>query len=167
MLRKAVKFDRDALQNRILFCGLVLWAFVLLVACRYFWLQVVRGDEYAERARVMAIGDHVSQTPRGKILDRNGRELAISRMAKSLCIDPSEVKDADKVANDLSPIINVPVDEIKADIARGGGFVWVKRLLELDEEKAVAKLIDEKDYYTCVGFRDEVKRYYPNDMLAR
>ncbi len=166
MLRKAVKFDRDALQNRILFCGLVLWAFVLLVACRYFWLQVVRGDEYAERARVMAIGDHVSQTPRGKILDRNGRELAISRMAKSLCIDPSEVKDADKVANDLSPIINVPVDEIKADIARGGGFVWVKRLLELDEEKAVAKLIDEKDYYTCVGFRDEVKRYYPNDMLA-
>ena len=56
--------------------------------------------------------------------------------------------------------------EILDDIAVGGGFSWVKRRLEQPEYEAVRALIREKDYAGCLGFRDEAKRYYPNDVLA-
>lgn len=165
MLKKARKYDRDALHNRVIITCLIIWALLIVLVFRYGWLQIVRGDEYAAMALTLASEEPSVQTPRGRILDRNGRELAISRMAKSLCINPSKVENPNEVATNLSPLIGVSVEEILEDIHIGGNFVWVKRQLELDEEKAVAELI-KANKYTCLDFRDEVKRYYPNDSLA-
>jgi cell division protein FtsI/penicillin-binding protein 2 len=38
--------------------------------------------------------------------------------------------------------------------------------MEQPEYEAVRKLIKEKSYSDCMNFRDEAKRYYPNDVLA-
>lgn len=166
MLQKARKYDRGRLQNRILVFALIMWGAILLLVGRYGWLQVVRGDDYAKMALYLASGDGVGQSPRGKILDRNGRELAISRMAKSVYVVPNEVKDADDVANKLAPVVGVPVETIKEKIADGGYFAWIKRQMEVDEERAVRQVIKDNKFEECVGLQSEVKRYYPNDMLA-
>ena len=119
----------------------------------------------ADRVRNQTGEERVLQSPRGAIIDRNGRELAISVMTKSLFVDPASVQDANDVAAKLSPLISVPEEEIREDIAQGGGFVWVKRRLEQTEVSAVKKLIKDEGW-NCLGFRDEAKRYYPNDLLA-
>ena len=143
----------------------LVWLVLLCLAGRYAWIQLVQGDKLAARVRSQS-GEHREiHSPRGAILDRNGRELAVSLMTKSLFVDPNSVQDADDVASRLAPLIGVPEEEILADIAQGGGFVWVKHFLSLDEVKAVRALIREADY-NCLGFRDEAKRFYPNDMLA-
>lgn len=165
MLKKARKYDRDALHKRVIITCLVIWGLLLVLVFRYGWLQIVRGDEYAAWALSLAASEPSVQTPRGRILDRNGRELAISRMSKSLCVNPSKVDDPEEIAYQLSPLIGIPVDEILDDIGVGGNFVWIKRQMELDEEKAVEQLIKEKKL-SGLEFRDEVKRYYPNDTLA-
>ena len=153
---------RDNVQITVL---LVLCVFFLTL-CRYGWVQIVKGSEMAERVRMQSGEERVAQSPRGTILDANGRELAVSTMTKSLFVDPSHVKDAATLAADLAPLVGVSEDDILEDIAQGGGFVWVKRRMEPEMSDAVRKLIRDKSYGDCLGFRDEAQRYYPNDVLA-
>ena len=158
--------NRLAVQRRIIALVVGMLALIFVILIRYGWLQLVQGSELAERMRYQVGQDYQTQSPRGSILDRNGRELAVSTMTKSLFVDPNHVKNAQQLAKDLSPLIRKTEAEILEDIAIGGGFVWVKRRLEQPEYEAVRKMIREKDYYECLGFRDEAKRYYPNDVLA-
>lgn len=161
-----MKKDREFLQKRITRLVLVLLALMGVVVLRYAWLQLVQGSELAERMRYQVGHDYSVQSPRGTIVDRNGRELAVSTMTKSLFVDPNHVENPAQLAKDLSPLIDKSEEEILEDIAVGGGFSWVKRRLEQSEYEAVRALIREKGYAVCLGFRDEAKRYYPNDVLA-
>ena len=158
--------QRVRVQNRIRWLVVVLIAFMGLVVLRYAWLQLVQGTELAERVRNQVGQEYSIQSPRGAILDRNGRELAISTMTKSLFVDPNHVEDPEQLATDLAPLVGKSVDDVLDDIDVGGGFVWVKRRMEQPEYEAVRALIREKSYGSCLGFRDEAKRYYPNDLLA-
>ena len=158
--------DREFIQRRITRVVLVLLALMGVVVFRYAWLQLVQGSELAERMRYQVGHDYSVQSPRGTIVDRNGRELAVSTMTKSLFVDPNHVENPAQLAKDLSPLIDKPESDILEDIAVGGGFSWVKRRLEQSEYEAVRALIREKGYAVCLGFRDEAKRYYPNDVLA-
>ncbi len=157
---------RLRVQNNIRWLVVGLWALLGIVTLRYAWLQLVQGDELAERMRQQVGEDYSLQSPRGAIIDRNGRELAVSTMTKSLFVDPNHVEDPKTLAADLAPLIGKSEEEILDDIAIGGGFAWVKRRMEHPEAEAVRQLIREKSYGNCLGFREEAKRYYPNDVLA-
>ena len=161
-----MKKQRTAIQRRVNLLAMVMMGLMGIIVLRYGWLQLVEGNELSERMKNQVGHDFAIQSPRGTILDRNGRELAVSTMTKSLYIDPAHVKDPQAVAEDLAPLIGKSEQDILDDIAVGGGFVWVKRRMEQPEYEAVRKLIKEKSYSDCMNFRDEAKRYYPNDALA-
>lgn len=161
-----MKKDRAFVQGRITKLVMFLLALMGVVVFRYAWLQLVQGSELAERMRWQVGHDYSVQSPRGAILDRNGRELAVSTMTKSLFVDPNHVENPKELARDLAPLVDKTEQEILNDIAVGGGFSWVKRRLEQSEYEAIRVLIREKNYAVCLGFRDEAKRYYPNDVLA-
>lgn len=160
--------DKRRLKLRLNIARLVaiMLLFILIIIARYAWLQLVQGSELSQRMRFQVGQDYLVQSPRGAIFDANFRELAASTMTKSLFVDPNNVDDPIQVARDLAPLIGKTETEIIEDIKVGGGFVWVKRRLDQAEYESVRKLIREKDYFSCLGFRDEAKRYYPNDVLA-
>ncbi len=111
--------------------------------------------------------DYLVQSPRGSIIDCFGRELAASTMTKSLFVDPLHVGDRKlKIAHDIAPVIRVSEQDIIDDIDVGGGFSWIKRRLDQSEYEAIRKIIRDNSYSDCLGFRDEAKRFYPNDFLA-
>ena len=161
-----IKKDRDFIRKRVIRLVMILLALMGLVVFRYAWLQLVQGSELAERMRFQVGHDYSVQSPRGAIIDRNGRELAVSTMTKSLFVDPNHVEDPQELARNLAPLVGKTEQEILDDIAVGGGFSWVKRRLEQSEYEAIRAMIREKGYAVCLGFRDEAKRYYPNDVLA-
>ena len=159
--------NRKKVQRRITILTVTIIAGIFIVAFRYGWLQLVQGSELAERMRYQVGQDYLVQSPRGAIVDRNGRELAVSTMTKSLFVDPNHVEDPVQLAKDLAPLVGKTEEDIlKNYIGVGGGFVWVKRRMEQAEYEAIRKMIRDKGYVTCLGFRDEAKRYYPNDVLA-
>ncbi len=160
------KKDRAFLQGRTTKLVVALLLLMGVIVGRYAWLQLVQGNELSERMRWQVGHDYSVQSPRGAIVDRNGRELAVSTMTKSLFVDPNHVEDAAQLAKDLAPLVGKTEQDILDDIAVGGGFSWVKRRLEQAEYEAIRALIREKGYAVCLGFRDEAKRYYPNDVLA-
>ena len=161
-----MKLEQHNVQQRVAFLAAIMLGCVILLIFRYGWLQLVQGNSLGERMKAQVGQDYAIQSPRGAILDRNGRELAVSTMTKSLYIDPSHVENPQEVAANLAPLIGKSEQDILDDIAVGGGFVWVKRRMEQAEYEAVRQLIREKNYVSCLNFRDEAKRYYPNDVLA-
>ncbi|MBO6290794.1 MAG: PASTA domain-containing protein [Selenomonas sp.] len=161
-----MKMDRQKAQRNIGKLGLAMLAVLALVVFRYAWLQLVQGSELAARMRAQVGGNYLAQSTRGAILDRSGREMAVSTMTKSLYVDPNHVKEPDVLAGELAPLIGLTEQQVLDDIAEGGGFQWVKHHLAQDEYEAVRQLMKEKEYTDCLNFVDEAKRYYPNDVLA-
>ncbi len=166
--------ERQKVQKRICFLLMIIWGLLCVLGLRLAWLQLVRGSDLRERAISIAEENRFRQTPRGKITDRNGRELAISRMAKSLVLNPTKAKEkltaeeqADMVAQ-VASILQIKPQEVQEDLDVGGSFVYVKRRMEIEEENAIKELKknDEDDKLECLELHDEVKRYYPNDVLA-
>ena len=157
----------NKVQMHIIYLFIGLLVFIIGVMARYAWVQIVRGDEMLSRLESQVQESSVLHVPRGTIYDAEMKELAISTMVSSSYIDPNHVEDPEQTARDVAPLIGLTEKDILDDIAQGGGFVWVKRQMEPEETKALKNLMKEKpEYVACLGFIQESKRYYPNDMLA-
>ena len=105
------------LQERIGILLMIVWVLFLVLVGRFAWLQLVEGDELTKQAIADAAENRSRQSPRGKILDRNGRELAISRMAKSLVLNPSKVDEEEKeqLVADLAGILKLKPEDVRED----------------------------------------------------
>lgn len=156
---------RNHVQKRIAVFIALLFIVILCLCGRVAWVQLVKGDELSQLAKRQVEESRTLQSPRGAILDRNGRELAISVLTKSLYVDPEVVEDADQLAMDLAPILHLSEDVIKEKISYGGRFVWLKRMLEPEDVEKVKEVMKRRELI-CLNFIEESKRYYPNDSLA-
>lgn len=157
-------------NERIIKWLAVVGVFALLVIVRLAWLQLVIGDELKDRLQDQMSMTKDIQSPRGTIYDRNGRELAISIMTKSLFVDPKDVTDNKEIepqaaAELVGAIVGVKPEEIMKKIADGGRFAWVKRHLEPEEAERLRAVCDEHKI-RGFAFLEESKRYYPNGKLA-
>ena len=110
--------------------------FGLWIAGRFFYLQAIRGPELREEAT----REYQKFCPilpvRGMILDRNGVELAVSTKVSSLVAHPAQIKDADRLSRQLSPILGYKTRDLKELLTRARPFVWVKRHLTPEREEA-------------------------------
>ena len=88
--------NRTKVSQRTNWLLFALLALILMIIGRYAWLQLVQGSELSERMRYQVGQDYLVQSPRGAILDRNGRELAASTMTKSLFVDPNHVENPER-----------------------------------------------------------------------
>ena len=135
------------IKSRINFLCVILVAMFAVIGIRFGILQVIQSDYLTERAMNEAKDNIVRQSPRGKILDRNGRDLAISRIAKLLVVRPDRVGNEEQIqvlAAELSPIVGIKAEVIANNIREGGTYYAVKHGLESDEEEAINQLKKEK-----------------------
>ena len=154
------------LHRRMSACIVFLIAFCLLIVGRLFWLQVIQGADLTRRADNQTEMDRELQSPRGSILDRNGKVLAISEMAKSLYADPTMIKRTPaEVAKILAPYLRINEAEITERLSRDTAFVWLDRTMDADKYEALKAVID-KEKLQGLRFVDENHRYYPNGSLA-
>ncbi|MEN6565806.1 MAG: penicillin-binding transpeptidase domain-containing protein [Veillonellales bacterium] len=154
------------IQRRIAGFISILLLLILLLTGRIAWIQFVQGHNLSAKAQTQLQENRGLQSPRGTIFDRNGRELAISSMTKSLYVNPSELnRDPETLAALLAPLLEMPPAELQKSLSANGQFVWLKRMLEADVSAKVESLIKEQDI-KGLAFVEESKRYYPNDTLA-
>ena len=99
---------------------------------------------------------------RGDILDRDGRELAVSVTSYSLFADPKIIEDPKSVAKRLSRYFKEPFRDMYLKvIGKKRRFVWVKRRLSVqDYEKIKSWNI------RGLAFKEEYKRVYPSKTLG-
>ena len=161
------------MRKRILKCFTGLLIFGLVLTVRLVCLQTVQSADLTERADAQSETDRKIQSPRGMILDRDGKVLAISEVAKSLYADPTMMQsDTDgkgktpaEAAELLAPYLRIKQDEIEERLSRDTSFVWLDRTMDDDKYQALKSVIADK-HIKGLRFVDENRRYYPNGTLA-
>ena len=87
------------------------WVLVLacfgLLAARFFYLQVVRHDDFHAQAEDNRIALVPLPPPRGLIFDRNGVLLADNVPAYTLEIIPDRVRDVERTIDDLAQVVEI------------------------------------------------------------
>jgi cell division protein FtsI (penicillin-binding protein 3) len=139
------------------------WA--LLIVGRLAVLQIIQHRDYAHLAEMQQDRNVELKAPRGALMDRNRKLLAISLPAESVCINPFRVNDPALAADLLARILNLDqqdlLNKIIAAIDSRRGFLWIKRKVTPEEAARVRSY--NLDW---VEFRTESRRYYPKGMLA-
>ncbi|WP_413988456.1 peptidoglycan D,D-transpeptidase FtsI family protein [Labrys okinawensis] len=95
---------------------------------------------------------------RPAVLDRNGRILATDVQVPSLYAEPKKIIDVDEATELLTAQLpDLDARELRAKLASGKGFIWLKREITPEQQASIYKL-----GLPGVGFIMENKRIYPN-----
>jgi cell division protein FtsI (penicillin-binding protein 3) len=146
-------------RTRLFALILALWG--AIVVGRLVQIQIADGSRY--RAKAQRQQERRVEIPgqRGSILDREGRELAVSVEAASIYAIPDDVENPRATAEKLAPVLGMATREILERLSSDRGFVWVRR--QLDAEAA-----DRIRQWKLAGihFVTEPRRFYPKGRLA-
>jgi len=92
-----MKFEDETqnLKGRMAIINALVIALLVVLGARLYFLQVVRGDYYAERAENQRIRRLRIPAPRGAIFDRNGKLLVDSRSTYNVLLAGEDMKGKD------------------------------------------------------------------------
>lgn len=131
---------------------------------RAWVLQVQQAQRFKEMAEDQYLREVELPARRGRVLDRNGTELAISAEVDSIYANPKQVQasgSVESVADALSRVLDVDRRDLAKRLSTRRYFAWLKRRVLPDEARGVRALALRGVYLT-----KEPRRYYPNRALA-
>ena len=159
-------------KGRIIFIIVVLLFLFSALLGRLFYIMTVKGNEYTVLAANQWLNKEILPPTRGKILDRNGQELAISLDVYKIEADLSillatileEEITVEKLSLDLSRILDLDVKGVSKILKSTNSageplkFVSMKRRVDKKQADAIKAL-------KLSGFiiTPDIKRYYPNN----
>ncbi len=160
-----------------IFAAVVFLAFAGIFA-RLFWLQVVSAEKLEKMSEEQLETDIRRNNPRGRIVDRDGEEMAVSIMTSSLYVDPQEMvdsaesrkqgqqRDERRISVDLlAPVLKMDAEELYGMFLTEGRFLWVKRTMDPKEADIVRQVVRE-NRLPGLHFIEESKRYYTKKRTA-
>lgn len=164
---------------RIILVGLGLAGFALVLAGRFFQLQILQGSQLREEMDREVQKLCPVLPVRGLILDRKGVELAISTRVYSVVAHPGQIRNATLMSRELAQVLGLPSLELKKILTRAKPFVFVKRHLTPEKEEAFrawkektearakeARKRGERPDEDAIYLIPEARRYYPQMNLA-
>jgi cell division protein FtsI (penicillin-binding protein 3) len=153
--------SRSEVRTNIRLAGVILLGAFCIIAGRAYCLQVFQSAELVKRIENQTTSRIVLTPRRGSLVDRNGREMAVSISVESLYARPHHIVDKESAARRLAPITGLPAADILAKLSGGRNFVWIRRHMP-PAQAATVRQLD----IPGIGFVDENKRFYPNKELA-
>lgn len=133
MYKDSTRFK--SFSRRVAFLGGGKVLLLSLLAGRMYQLQVVESDKYKTLADENRINLRLLPPPRGTIVDRYGRELAVNQENYRVTLVAEQVRDIDTMLDTLSGIISLEDYErqrILREVRRRRGFVPVTVRENLD-----------------------------------
>ena len=141
-------------------------AFCILVG-RFFFIQILEGEEYGRESWKNRIRHIRLEPPRGLILDRSDSVLVDNHPSYSLYVIPRVVSESDSAFHILAGILELPVEKLK-DVYRKrrlGPFKKVKLAKSVDFSK-IALIEERKLDLPGVIYDIEPRRFYRDKAIA-
>lgn len=159
----------STIRSRVAFLAVGVVVLTLAIAARLIHLQVISHQTLRARAerqhhQLIELGGQ-----RGAVLDRQGRELAVSVSTRSLYVHPRRLRDPARNALLLAPVLGLRASEIERTLRSDRSFEWIARRLDPRAVKAIEALASaglELGRDKPIYFEDEPKRFYPQGSLA-
>ena len=168
-----MKFEDDTqnLKARMaIIHGLVI-AILAVLGARLYFLQVVNGDYYAERAENQRVRRLRIPAPRGAIFDRNGKLLVDSRSTYNIILSGEDMKGKDlgELVEPLSQGLDVAPDILREHFEQAGHQAAFEEVTV--KESATPADLAWVDAHTLefpmLLVREQPQRRYPeNGVLA-
>jgi cell division protein FtsI/penicillin-binding protein 2 len=136
----------------IAFCG---------VMVRAAWLQAVKGGDLSADARLQQSAAVTVPGIRGSILDRRGKELAVSEDSATIFATPYQVENAPRTAEKLAKILDADPQEVLETLVLETGFEYVERKVSLGK----AEQIRAREL-PGIGVLPDSRRLYPQGEIG-
>lgn len=140
--------------------GLFFFAMSAIVL-RLVFLQVRDAEALQTRGESQRMRTVPLPAMRGSILDRYGRELALSLEAEAVYADPQHVTDPAAEADQIAPLLGERPAQIQPLLMGSGTFAYIARQVDQPVADKIAAL-----QLPGIGFLPESKRYYPSGALG-
>ncbi|MDQ0149300.1 stage V sporulation protein D [Eubacterium multiforme] len=174
-MKKRNFIDRALSRKRMrLIVGILTVVFAIL-ALRLSYIMIVKRQEYAAKAEEQWTSEVKIDARRGRILDRNGAELAVSANVYRIDFDLNSIraylKDSKKTNAQIAPEIAKAVGMKDEDVlkkletklpsgAQAGSATLIRRIEKEQADKVKALKI------RGIIVSPDTKRYYPNNNFA-
>jgi cell division protein FtsI (penicillin-binding protein 3) len=151
------------IRLRIFICAALLALCGIKVARRAFHLQVVESEELRARGEEQSLREIELYSQRGRILDRNGMELAGSAQFDSVSCNPRVLLQVADGPAKLAKALGMDARQLRRSLeaSRSRFFAWVRRTVTPEEGARVRALA-----LPGVNLRKEPKRVYPRNEIA-
>jgi cell division protein FtsI (penicillin-binding protein 3) len=160
-LRNTKPINLPGYHNRLVWVWLLLLLGQFGLIARLFWLQVNQGLTLGQMAKDQRSHKLAPRTARHSIVDRNGNILAKDEPSFRLFVHPSMFKQSKAdIATALSPLLNMPSDELTRLFETGKTGVPVTRNIPEEAAAAIRKLA-----FDGVELNQEWSRVYPQKDL--
>jgi penicillin-binding protein 2 len=141
-MKTRIRREDVIVDSRYKFFNIVLLAFTALVLFRLWYVQIFRGDYYAEVSQRNRMRKIEIPAPRGMIFDRHGKLILGNRPFFDLVYIPQYVENKEVTLNILSRILHAPVSsfERRLKLASSGpkyAPIILKRNLSLNEVSVI------------------------------
>ncbi len=146
------------IHTRIRFVVLVVIIILLLVIGKVFYIQVFSYNKLSKITEDLWSRKMTINAPRGDIVDRNGKVLATSIVTTTIYVVPNQIKDKEKVSQDIATILNCDYDDVYKYVSKNSSMEIIRKGMDLDSE--TADKIDKLGYDGVYLVVDS-KRYYP------
>src|SRR6056297_2954924 len=152
--------DKDR-KKRIKILFFILTFIFLLLIARLAWIQIINNDEYSNKALKKRIKELKVNPDRGKIYDKNGKELAVSINRKTVVGLSKQITNPTQTAGQLADILSIGYNTLLNRLNREAYAVYLERKVSDQKVEEIKSL-----QLNGITFIDESKRIYPKDKLA-
>jgi cell division protein FtsI (penicillin-binding protein 3) len=146
---------------RLALVSLLVFFIFLAFEIRAFYFQFISRDEFMEKINRQHYTKLSFPSKRGRILDREGKEMALSMNVPSIYGVPSLIENEEEVARSLAHFLDLDPKELQYKLSTNRHFVWIKRHVSPGEWERVKEL-----NIKGIGMIEEPKRFYPYKELA-
>ena len=164
-----IEGDLRRFRSRAMVVSFAILGAFLVLALRLFYLQVIRYDEFNEKAENNRTAIVPIVPNRGVIMDRNGIVLATNYSAYTLEITPSKVVEPlEDVIEQLSSVVEIQTRDrrrFKKQVDESKSFESVPIRNRLTDEE-VARFTAQSYRFPGVEIKARLFRNYPYSQLA-
>ncbi|MBU3111815.1 stage V sporulation protein D [Clostridium lacusfryxellense] len=168
--------DKVLVKRRMLIVFFILFILFFLLVTRLSYVMIVKGVDYKEKAILQWTSDVRIAAKRGRILDRNGEELAISANVFRVDLDLNSLRETttknkltmEGIAPELAQILGMESKDVLTILTKRSskGKLIGSAILKRRIEKATSDKITDfskKNNLRGIVVTGDTKRYYPND----
>jgi len=168
--------DKVLVKRRMLIVFFILFILFLLLVTRLSYVMIVNGKNYKERAILQWTSDVRIEPKRGRILDRNGKELAISANVFRVDLDLNSLRETTKknnlamkdIAPELAKILGMESKDVLGILTKTNskgkpiGAAILKRRIDKETTDKISDF-SKKNNLRGIVITGDTKRFYPNN----
>ena len=157
----------DSSRLRMAVLGVVVLSLFAAMVARLWYLQVLSGPTYRTEAQQNRVRIVVTEAPRGRILDRQGRVLVGNRVVSAVVVSREAMAEEPEVLGRLSPLLGVSAAELERRMGdeRFSPYKPVPVAVDVPKEKLIHIREHQAEFPGVEGIQ-LTQRAYPNASTA-